>query len=52
MRFAMTGNNEGIKAMLGKREAFPNDTDVFGTTALHVGDYNTTSTALSSKNTE
>jgi hypothetical protein len=40
MQLAEKGNNEGIKMLLDKREAFPNDIDDLGHTALQVYDGN------------
>lgn len=38
-RLAVAGNNEGIRMMLGKREAYPDDVEVFtGQSALYVCD--------------
>lgn len=47
IRLAKIGNNYGIRLLLNKREAFPDDADIFdGQTALHVGDCNNNEVAL------
>ena len=43
MQLASIGNNEGIRILLNKREAFPNDIDFKGSTALQVCDGNNSS---------